>query len=61
MSSRPTCPVAEEVRAVPGVEEAVPILYTEGMIEANGSDYIVYLFGVPPALLAGRPVWAERT
>ena len=47
--------VAEEVRAVPGVEEAVPILYTEGMIEANGSDYIVYLFGVPTGAPLGGP------
>ncbi len=47
--------VAEEVRAVPGVEQAVPILYTEGMIEANGKDYIVYLFGVPAGAPLGGP------
>ena len=47
--------VVEEVRAVPGVEQAVPILYTEGMIEANGEDYIVYVFGVPPNAPLGGP------
>ena len=47
--------VVEEVRAVPGVEQAVPILYTEGMIQANGEDYIVYVFGVPPDAPLGGP------
>lgn len=47
--------VLEEVKAVPGVEQAVPILYTEGMIEANGKDYIVYVFGVPPDAPLGGP------
>jgi len=53
-SALPTS-VVEEVRAVPGVEQAVPILYTEGMIEANGEDYIVYVFGVPPDAPLGGP------
>ena len=39
--------VADEVRAVPGVEEAVTVLYTEGMIQTKGKEYIVYIFGVP--------------
>ena len=47
--------VVEEVKNVPGVEQAVPILYTEGMIEANGKDYIVYVFGVPPGAPLGGP------
>ncbi len=47
--------VVDEVKAVPGVEEAVPILYTEGMIGANGKENIVYVFGVPPEASMGRP------
>lgn len=47
--------VFDEVGAVRGVEEAVPILYTEGMLEANGKDYIVYLFGVPEGATLGGP------
>lgn len=47
--------VVEKVEAVPGVEQAIPILYTEGMIEANGKDYIVYVFGVPQGAPMGGP------
>src|SRR3972149_8573478 len=47
--------VVEEVRAVPGVEQAVPILYTEGIIRANGEDFIVYVFGVAPDAPLGGP------
>ena len=47
--------VVEEVEAVPGVERAIPILYTEGMVEANGKDYIAYVFGVPPEATLGAP------
>src|SRR3970282_1257556 len=47
--------VTDKVKAVPGVEQAVPILYTEGMIQANGKDYIVYVFGVPPDAPLGGP------
>jgi putative ABC transport system permease protein len=47
--------VTEAVQAVPGVETAVPVLYTEGMLEANGKDYIVYLFGVMPGAALGGP------
>lgn len=47
--------VLEEVKAVPGVQQAVPILYSEGMIEADGKDYIVYVFGVPPDAALGEP------
>lgn len=47
--------VAEKVSAVQGVDQAVPILYTEGMIEANGKDFIVYVFGVPADAPLGGP------
>lgn len=47
--------VVGEVKAVQGVEQAVPILYTEGMIEANGKDFIAYVFGVPPEAPLGGP------
>ena len=40
--------VEDEVKAVPGVEEAVPVLYTEGMVLAKGKEYIVYVLAVPP-------------
>jgi putative ABC transport system permease protein len=47
--------VVEQVKAVPGVEQAVPILYTEGMIQANGKENIAYVFGVPPDASMGGP------
>jgi len=55
--SQSTLPAStvDEIKAVPGVEEAVPILYVEGMIEANGKEYIAYIFGVPPDAPLGRP------
>lgn len=47
--------VVDEVRAVPGVDQAVPILYSEGVIQARGKDYIVYVFGVSPNAPFGGP------
>jgi len=47
--------IADEVRAVPGVDQAVPILYTEDMIEAKGKRYISYVFGVPRDSPLGGP------
>lgn len=47
--------VVDQVRAVPGVEDAVPILYTTGMVEARGDDYITYVFGVPQDAKLGQP------
>lgn len=47
--------ITERVKAIPGVEDAVPILYTEGMIEADGGDFIVYVFGVPAGAPLGGP------
>ncbi len=47
--------VAESVRGVPGVEEAVPILYAEDMLEAKGKRYISYVFGVPAGTSMGGP------
>lgn len=53
-SSLPASVVAQ-VKAVPGVAEAVPILYTEGMIQARGDEYIAYVFGVPADAPLGQP------
>jgi putative ABC transport system permease protein len=47
--------VTDQVEAVPGVEQAVPILYAEDMIQAGGKRYIAYVFGVPPGCAMGGP------
>jgi len=47
--------VVDQIQAVPGVEQTVPILYTEGMIEANGKEYIAYVFGIVPDAPFGGP------
>jgi putative ABC transport system permease protein len=47
--------VLQDVAAVPGVEEAVPVLYSEDMLEAGGSQYISYVFGVPAGATMGGP------
>ena len=47
--------VVDQVKAVPGVEQAVPILYTEAMIQAKDKDYIAYIFGVSPGAPLGGP------
>lgn len=48
--------VTAQVAAVPGVQEAVPILYATDTIQAKGSEYAVYVFGVPDGAPLGRPV-----
>lgn len=47
--------VTDQVKAVPGVEHAVPILYAEDMIQAGGKRYIAYVFGIPPGAPIGGP------
>lgn len=47
--------VTDEVRSVPGVAEAVPILYTSDILEANGNESVAYVFGVPPDAPLGQP------
>lgn len=47
--------VVDEVEAVTGVDQAVAILYTEGMVQANGKENIAYVFGVPPGATLGQP------
>lgn len=47
--------VSDQVKAIPGVEQAVPILYAEDMIQAGGKRYIAYVFGVPPGAPIGGP------
>ena len=47
--------VANQVKSVAGVEQAVPILYAEDMIDAGGNQYIAYVFGVPSDAAMGRP------
>lgn len=49
----------EEVKAVPGVAEAVGILYTSDILEANGNKNIAYVFGVPEGASLGSP-WNIR-
>ena len=47
--------VTDEVAAVSGVDQAVPILYAQDMIQAAGKDYIAYVFGVSPGAAIGGP------
>ncbi len=47
--------VTDQVTAVPGVQDAVPILYATDMIQAKGKEYIAYVFGVPDNAALGRP------
>jgi len=47
--------IADEVRVVPGVDQAVPVLYAEDMVEANGDEFIAYVFGVPSGAPLGGP------
>ncbi len=47
--------VTDEVKRVQGVEEAVPVLYATDMIQANGKEYISYVFGVPDNAPLGKP------
>ncbi len=47
--------VTAQVSAVPGVQEAVPILYATDTIQAKGNEYIAYVFGVPDGAALGRP------
>lgn len=39
--------VVDQVKAVPGVAEAVPVLYTSDILQANGKQNIAYVFGLP--------------
>ena len=43
------------VKAVPGVVEAVPVLYTSDILQANGNENIAYVFGVPANAVLGSP------
>ena len=47
--------VTDKVKAVSGVQEAVPILYSEAVIQAGGKEFIVYVFGVSPDAPLGGP------
>jgi len=47
--------VADDVRAVPGVQEAMPILYASDLIQARGNGYPAYVFGLPGDATLGRP------
>lgn len=53
-SSLPVSAV-EDVEAVPGVEEAVPILYSEAMIQTEDKEFIAYIFGIEPDPVLGGP------
>ncbi len=47
--------VTGEVKAVAGVEDGVPILYAQDMVEAGGNQYIAYIFGVSSDAAMGGP------
>ena len=47
--------LTDEVKRVPGVREAMPVLYATDMIDANGKEYISYVFGIPDNAPMGRP------
>lgn len=47
--------VAAEVRAVPGVAQAVPVLYASDVIRAGAGESIAYVFGVPADAPFGGP------
>lgn len=52
VSSLPAA-VTDDVRKVPGVEQVVPVLYSEAMIQTEGKEYIAYVFGVEPGAPMG--------
>jgi putative ABC transport system permease protein len=45
----------DQVKAVPGVEEAMPVLYATDMVVASGTEYVAYVFGLPADASLGRP------
>lgn len=47
--------LTDKVKAVPGVEDAVPILYASDMVRAGGSESPAYVFGVPADSRLGQP------
>jgi putative ABC transport system permease protein len=54
-SSALPAPVIDQVKAVPGVQEAMPVLYATDMIQAKGNAYVAYVFGLPRNASFGRP------
>ena len=52
-------PVVDRVRAVPGVADAAPILYTTSFVRAGTDRYIVYVIGLPEGARMGAP-WKIR-
>lgn len=47
--------VVDEIRTVPGVEEATPILYVTGTVTAGDEDAVAYVIGVPSDAAMGPP------
>jgi putative ABC transport system permease protein len=47
--------VADEVRSVAGVQEAMPLLYASDLIQTNDGEYPAYVFGLPANATLGRP------
>jgi putative ABC transport system permease protein len=45
----------DRVKTVAGVADAVPILYTSGILQADARENIVYVFGVPSGATMGSP------
>lgn len=47
--------VVDQVRAVPGVETATPILYVTTLLTMGRERYLAYVFGVPRDTSMGKP------
>lgn len=45
----------DKVKAVPGVADAIPVLYTSDILQANGNENIAYVLGVPDGATLGSP------
>ena len=47
--------VVDEVKGVPGVQSASPVLYVTNVVEAGQEQGLVYVIGLPPDASVGRP------
>lgn len=48
-------PVAAEVKVLPGVESVTAVLYATDIISLGQKQNLIYVFGLPPDPLAGKP------
>jgi putative ABC transport system permease protein len=47
--------VTDQVRAVPGVQQVMPLMYAQDMLQAKGSEFPAYVFGLPTDAPFGSP------